>query len=77
VRYRVRADATSLRRLTGKGGYEPAWSPDGKRVLFHRNAFGERRIYSVNLSAADLLLLTDGEEGRRVNVFSVDQQPLH
>jgi Tol biopolymer transport system component len=75
--YRVHQDSSGLRKLTGKGGYEPAWSPDGKRVLFHRNASGNRRIYSVNLEAADLRLLTDGDEGRIVNVFSVDQQPLH
>lgn len=74
--HRVHSDGTGLRRLTGKRGYEPAWAPDGKRILFHRNASGNRMIYSVNLDAADLRLVTRGEEGRIVNVFSVDQSPL-
>lgn len=73
--YRVHADGSKLTRLTGKTGYEPAWSPDGKRVLFHRNASGNRTIYSVNLQAADLKTMARGQEGRIVNVFSVDQQP--
>ncbi|MGI8749344.1 MAG: TolB family protein [Thermoleophilaceae bacterium] len=74
--HRVRKDGTGLRRLTGKSGFEPAWSPDGKRVLFHRNVSGNRTIYSVNLDAADLRTQARGEEGRVVNVFSVDQQPV-
>ncbi len=75
--YRVREAATGLRKLTGKGGFEPAWAPDGKRVLFHRNDHGNRIIYSVDLNAGDLRLQTRGVDGRNVNVFSVDQQPLH
>lgn len=55
----------------------PAWAPDGKRALFHRNGAGNRVIYSVNLKAADLRLQTRGQAGRIVNVFSPDQQPLH
>lgn len=73
--YRVHQDGSGLRRLTGKGGYEPAWSPDGKRVLFHRNASGNRSIYSVNLNAGDLRQQARGEEGRIVNAYSVDQSP--
>lgn len=73
--YRLRADGTGLRRLTGKGGYEPVWAPDGKRILFHRNASGNRTIYSMTSDAGDLRQQTRGEEGRIVNVFSVDQSP--
>lgn len=74
--YRVNQDAKDLKKLTGKTGYEPVWQTDGTRVLFHRNASGNRSIYSVNLSAADLRLQVRGVEGRIVNVFSVSQQPL-
>ena len=74
--YRVNQDAKDLKKLTGKTGYEPVWQTDGTRVLFHRNEFGNRAIYSVNLGAADLRLQVRGGEGRRVNVFSVSQQPL-
>ena len=52
------------------------WQTDGQRVLFHRNAAGNRSIYSVNLSAANLRLHARGIAGRIVNVFSVSQQPL-
>lgn len=74
--YRVNQDAKDLKKLTGKTGYEPAWQTDGTRVLFHRNVSGNRTIYSVNLSAADLRLQIQGVEGRGRNVFSVSQQPL-
>jgi Tol biopolymer transport system component len=74
--YRVHTDGSGLKKLTGKSGFEPAWSPDSKRVLFHRNVSGNRTIYSVNLSAADLQTVARGQEGRVVNVFSVTQQPI-
>ena len=74
--HRVNQDGTDLKKLTGKTGYEPAWQTDGQRVLFHRNVSGNRTIYSVNLSAADLRLQVQGVEGRIRNVFSVGQQPL-
>jgi len=75
--YRVNQDGKDLKKLTGKTGYEPAWQTDGQRVLFHRNVSGNRSIYSVNLSAADLRLHSSGIAGRIVNVFSVSQQPLN
>lgn len=35
--YRIRADGTHRRRLTGRSGYTPVWSPDGKRIAFNRS----------------------------------------
>lgn len=59
-----------------RGGAIRTTDADGTRVLFHRNASGNRTIHSVNLSAADLRLQIQGVEGRGRNVFSVSQQPL-
>lgn len=71
------SDSSGLRKLTGKGGFEPAWSLDGKRILFHLLfPGGNRSILSVDSNGDHLELLTSGMEGRISSVHSVDQQPL-
>jgi Tol biopolymer transport system component len=35
--YLMRSDGTGLRRITSRGGYSPAWSPDGKWLAFASN----------------------------------------
>jgi len=32
--YVMRPDGSSIRRLTNRGGYAPAWSPDGQHIAF-------------------------------------------
>jgi TolB protein len=36
--FRIRPDGTGLRRLTRRGGIDPAWSPHGTRIAFTRRA---------------------------------------
>jgi TolB protein len=35
--YLMRSDGTGLRRITSRGAYTPAWSPDGKWIAFASN----------------------------------------
>ena len=67
--YLVRRDGSGLRRVTRRdalaGG--PAWSPDGKRVLYHEAEIGtlgpERgpsQIVSIDLATNERQVLTDG-----------------
>jgi TolB protein len=67
--YLVRTDGSGLRRVTARdaiaGG--PAWSPDGKRVLYHEAEIstlgperGPSQIVSIDLTANERQVLTDG-----------------
>ena len=73
--YIVRADGSSLRRLTELGGYagSPRWSPDGSRIVFYRSTpqdvypgrFGRNRpsvsqIASIDLESGAVHELTSG-----------------
>jgi len=53
--YRVRRDGRRLRRLTGAGGSQPAWSSRG-RIAFVRGG----RIYTMTGEGRDLRRLTGG-----------------
>ncbi|HST39424.1 MAG TPA: hypothetical protein VLK58_07935 [Conexibacter sp.] len=35
--FRVRADGTGLRQLTGRGGSSPSWAPGGRKLAFLRD----------------------------------------
>lgn len=73
--YTVRADGTSLRRLTELGGYagSPQWSADGRRIVFYRSTprdvypgrFGRNRpalsqIVSMDLASGAVHEYTSG-----------------
>src|ERR687895_2844660 len=50
----VRPDGSGLRRLTRRGGAEPAWAPDGKRIAFARG----RNVYVMRADGSRLRRLT-------------------
>lgn len=73
--YIVRADGSSLRRLTELGGYagSPRWSPDGRRIVFYRSTpqdvypgrFGRNRpsvsqIVSIDVESSAVQEYTSG-----------------
>lgn len=73
--YVVRADGSSLRRLTELGGYagSPRWSPDGRKILFYRSTpqdvypgrFGRNRpavsqIVSIDIESGAVHEYTSG-----------------
>ena len=65
--YIVRADGSSLRRLTKLGGYagSPRWSPDGKKIVFYRST--PRDVYpgrfGRNRPAVSQIVSIDVESG--------------
>ena len=59
--WRVRPDGTDLQRVTrlDAASYGPAWSPDGKRIVFSSNANDDRyQIYETGTDGEDLKQLT-------------------
>jgi TolB protein len=62
----MRPDGTGKRRLTrGKIDSNPAWSPDGDRIAFHRIAPGGGDIYVMSARGTNVTRLTqrDGLDG--------------
>jgi TolB protein len=61
----VNADGTGLQRLTNtsSGEVQPAWSPDGKRIVFvsDRGGVGTRNLFIMN---------ADGSGVRRLTTFA-------
>jgi Tol biopolymer transport system component len=70
--YLMHSDGTGLRRITSRGAYTPAWSPDGKWI-----AFASNRSRPRHENASEIYVMrANGTELRRVtrNRFA-DWQP--
>ena len=70
--YLMHSDGTGLRRITSRGAYSPAWSPDGKWI-----AFASNRSRPLHVNASEIYVMrANGTALRRVtrNGF-VDFQP--
>jgi len=51
----------TTRRLTYRGGSDPSWSPDGRKVAFARRSRGQTNIYIVRRSGRGLRQVTRRE----------------
>jgi acid phosphatase type 7 len=58
----MNAEGTDLRRLTPPGVWsrEPAWSPDGARMVFSAGPRGARDLYRIGLDGNGLRQITSG-----------------
>src|SRR5690606_10469201 len=52
--------------------HEPAWSPDGQKLVFHSFRDGNFHIYSINSDGSDLRQLTSGTSDNREPHWSPD-----
>ena len=77
--FTMNPDGSHVRQITHpKGWYDniPAWSPDGKRITFHRQTsdFGTSRVMVVNPDTGDTRTVVPCT-GRCVYAFSPDFSP--
>jgi dipeptidyl aminopeptidase/acylaminoacyl peptidase len=70
----MKANGTGLERITDdpQGDYEPAWSPDGKRIAFTSTRADNYEIYIMDPSGMSLFRRTNSIQSD----FSPDWQPL-
>ena len=59
--YVINADGSGLRPLTVVPGsdYDPAWSPDGKRIAFASSRDGRKEIYLLTVDSGAVIRLTN------------------
>jgi TolB protein len=80
--YLMNRDGSNLRQVTHLGGanFAPAWTPDGKRIIFASNAHDPRGrnfdIYLVNLDGSGLEQVTFNDSFDGFPMFSPDGKKL-
>lgn len=72
VRERGIAQASPL--LKGEV-YEPAWSPDGKRIAYAKRVNGKRDLYTMTAEGSDEKNLTGGKASFMTPLFSPQSKP--
>lgn len=72
--YLVEADGTGTIRLTREPGADvnPAWSPDGKKIVFASDRNGNREIYVMNADGTDPVRLTQNSAADYRPAYSPD-----
>jgi Tol biopolymer transport system component len=72
--YVVAVDGSKQKRLTSVEGIDgsPVWSPDGKRIAFCSNRFGNMDIFVMNADGRGVQRLTDDEANDTGPIWSPD-----
>src|SRR5690606_7793623 len=68
------AEGGEAKSITDEFGdcHEPAWSPDGQKLVFHSFRDGNFHIYSISKDGSDLRQLTSGFSDNREPHWSPD-----
>jgi Tol biopolymer transport system component len=67
----MNADGSAQRRLTTNPGGDahPSWSPDGRRIVFHRRVLGHVQLHVMNADGSATRRLTE-PSGAAFNGFA-------
>ncbi len=78
--YAINVDGTNLRELTALPyvAYNPAWSPDGKTILFQANGgtFSNYRLYEIDADGSHLRPITSADSISFDAAWSPDGQQI-
>jgi dipeptidyl aminopeptidase/acylaminoacyl peptidase len=76
--YSINVDGTGERRLTSDASdeFDPAWSPDGRKIAFVRNDGGNRDIWAMNPDGSGQVRLTSDPASDRYPSWSPDASAI-